>query len=73
MEKITNAINLLINKLNIGAVVSQEQIFGGLINKMYKVETSSGIFAIKLLNSDVIKSEYGVSNHILAEINRKWK
>ena len=67
MEKITNAINLLINKLKLGAVVSQEQIFGGLINKMYKVETSSGIFAIKLLNSDVIKSEYGVSNHILAE------
>ena len=34
---------------------------------MYKVETLSGIFAIKLLNADVIKSEYGVANHILAE------
>ena len=67
MEKITDAINLLINKLKLGAVVRQEQIFGGLINKMYKVETSSGIFAIKLLNPDIIKSEYGVANHILAE------
>ncbi len=67
MEKITDAINLLINKLKLGAVVRQEQIFGGLINKMYKVETSSSIFAIKLLNPDIIKSEYGVANHILAE------
>lgn len=67
LENDLSTINSLIKKLNLGTILNQERIFGGLINKMYKVNTSNGEYAIKLLNPDIMKSKNGRINHILAE------
>ena len=40
---------------------------GGLLNRMYKVNTSNGIYAVKHLNPEVMKRQNAKGNHILAE------
>lgn len=38
-----------------------------LLNRMYKVKTDKGTFAIKLLNSEVMKRQSTIHNHTFAE------
>ena len=71
MEK--NNINLIIKKLlkicNLGNLLENPvRISGGLLNKMYKVIANNGIYAIKLLNPEVMKRKDAKDNHIFAEM-----
>ena len=43
------------------------RVSGGLLNRMYKVSTSTGIYAIKYLNPEVMKRPNAKNNHIFAE------
>jgi len=61
-------IRELINKLQLGTMQEEPiRVTGGLLNRMYKVKTSSGTYAIKHLNSEVMKRKDAKENHILAE------
>ena len=62
------AIFKLVDKLNLGKVVDNiSRVSGGLLNRMYKVETTNGKFAIKWLNPEVMKRQNALNNHIFAE------
>lgn len=65
-------INEIINKLlidcSLGKCLSNPvRVTGGLLNRMYKVETNSGTYAIKMLNPEVMKRSTAMNNHIVAE------
>ncbi len=63
-----NSIEKLLIKCNLGELINEPiRIEGGLLNRMYKVETTTGIYAIKLLNSEVMTRENARDNHIFAE------
>ena len=67
-EDINKLIYNLISKLNLGNIIDNPvRVMGGLLNRMYKVNTTSGIYAIKHLNPEVMKRENARKNHILAE------
>ena len=61
-------INKLIVKLNLGTIIEEPtRVMGGLLNRMYKVTTSTGVYAIKHLNPEVMKRKDAKDNHIRAE------
>lgn len=67
-EDINMLIYNLINKLKLGNIIDEPiRVMGGLLNRMYKVNTTSGIYAVKHLNSEVMKRKDAKKNHILAE------
>lgn len=67
-ENINKLICNLINKLKLGILIDEPvRVMGGLLNKMYMVNTSSGIYAVKHLNTEVMKRKNAKENHILAE------
>lgn len=67
-----NNVNIIIEKLakrcNLGRIIEDPiRVYGGLLNRMYKVRTTTETYAIKLLNPEVMKRENAISNHIFAE------
>lgn len=65
---INELIYKLIDKTGLGKITDEPvRVMGGLLNKMYKVNTTTGIYAIKHLNSEVMKRKNAKENHILAE------
>ena len=67
-DDITTLIYNLINKLNLGNIIGEPaRVMGGLLNRMYKIKTISGIYAVKHLNPEVMKRKNAKENHILAE------
>ncbi|MBR6033790.1 MAG: aminoglycoside phosphotransferase family protein [Clostridia bacterium] len=67
-EDINIIISNLIEKLKLGTLISEPvRVMGGLLNRMYKVNTSSGTYAAKHLNPEVMKRKNAKENHILAE------
>ena len=67
-ENIKLVINKLVDKLNLGNILDEPtRVTGGLLNRMYKVNTSIGIYAIKHLNLEVMKRKDAKDNHIRAE------
>ena len=52
---------------NLGEVISITELTGGLMHKMYKVETSKNIYAIKVLNREVISRPEAYANFIKSE------
>ena len=67
-EDINMLIYNLINKLKLGNIIDEPiRVMGGLLNRMYKVKTTSGIYAVKHLNPEVMKRKDAKKNHILAE------
>lgn len=61
-------IELLLQENGIGNVIKRiEKVTGGLSHRMYKVETDKGIYAIKELNSGVMKREKAYSNFVFSE------
>lgn len=61
-------INKLLKKCDLGGIIEKTtRVSGGLLNRMYKVKTEKGTYAIKLLNPEVMKRENAKSNHIFAE------
>lgn len=66
--EINDVINKLLIDCSLGECLSNPvRVTGGLLNRMYKVETSSGTYAIKLLNPEVMKRSTAMNNHIVAE------
>ena len=61
-------IELFIVKNQLGRLVKNIDIVtGGLSHRMYKVETDNGIYAVKELNSGVMKREKAYSNFVFSE------
>ncbi len=68
IDNINEIIKKLINKCDLGENIEEiKRVSGGLLNRMYKVKTSKGIFAIKFLNPEVMKRADAKNNHIFAE------
>ena len=69
MTEDTHAIiQVLIEKLKLGNLIDKPvRIFGGLLNRMYKAQTTCGTYAIKHLNPEVMKRKNAIQIHILAE------
>ena len=61
-------ISELLIKCDLGSLLeSPEKIEGGLFNKIFKVSTTKGNFAFKLLNLEVIKRKDGIKNILFTE------
>lgn len=54
-------------KFNLGNVFNIEKLTGGLMHKIYKVETEFGIYAIKILNPEVMKRPTAFNNFVVSE------
>ena len=54
-------------KNNLGNVINITKLTGGLMHKMFKVETDKGIYALKLLNPEVMKREDAYNNFVISE------
>jgi len=52
---------------NLGNVVNITKLIGGLMHKMFKVETDKGIYAIKVLNKEVMSREEAYDNFVISE------
>lgn len=66
--EINESINKLLIKCSLGKCLNKPiRVTGGLLNRMYKVVTNSGTYAIKTLNSEVMKRSTAMNNHIVAE------
>lgn len=66
--EIHEIINKLLIECSLGECLSKPvRVTGGLLNRIYKVETANGIYAIKMLNPEVMKRSTAMNNHIVAE------
>lgn len=54
-------------KYNLGTVLNITKISGGLMHKMFKVETTKGIYCIKVLNPEVMSRNGSYGNFVLSE------
>ena len=52
---------------NLGNVININKLTGGLMHKMFKVETNKGIYAIKILNKEVMKRDDAYNNFVISE------
>jgi len=52
---------------NLGIVKNITKLNGGFMHKMYKVETNKGIYAIKLLNPEVMSRKDAYNNFVVSE------
>jgi len=60
-------IDKLCTLINIGKVKNISKITGGLMHKMFKVETDKGIYCIKVLNPEVMNRRDAYNNFIISE------
>ena len=54
-------------KYELGKVLSITKLSGGLMHKMFKVETIKGIYCIKVLNPEVMSRSEAYNNFIVSE------
>ena len=52
---------------NLGDIKNIKKLTGGLMHKMFKVETDKEIYAIKILNPEVMKRETAYNNFVISE------
>lgn len=57
----------LVEKAQLGTIISVEKVTGGLSHRMYKVTTNKGIYAIKELNPGIMKREEAYLNFVFSE------
>lgn len=55
-------------KYNFGKVINISKISGGLMHKMFKVETDKGVYCIKVLNSEVMARSEAYGNFVVSEL-----
>ncbi len=56
-------INNLMESLKLGAVINEPvQVTGGLLHKMYRVNTNKGAYAVKVLNAEIMKRPVAFQN-----------
>lgn len=64
-----SSIEKLVIETKAGNSVKEiRKVSGGLSHRMYKVETDKGIYAVKELNSGVMKREKAYSNFVYSKI-----
>ena len=51
---------------NLGTVKNITKLTGGLMHKMFRVETNKGIYAIKVLNKEVIARKEAYNNFVIS-------
>ena len=66
MVKIMNIENFC-EKYNLGHVINISKISGGLMHKMYKVETDKKIYCVKILNPEVMSRKTAYNNFVISE------
>ena len=54
-------------RYNFGKVINTTKITGGLMHKMFKVETNKGIYCIKVLNPEIMSREEAYNNFVVSE------
>lgn len=54
-------------KYGFGKVISITKIYGGLMHKMFKVETDKGIYCLKVLNPEVMSRKDAYGNFVVSE------
>ena len=59
--------NNLTNKLNLGNIISTTKLTGGLMHQLHKVETDKGVYAIKVLNKEVMARSDAYNNFVISE------
>ena len=65
---INKKIETLIKNNHLGnIVININKVKGGLSHKIFKVETDQGAYAIKELNSGIMKRETAYSNFVFSE------
>ena len=61
-------MNRLIEYLKLGTIVKEVvQVTGGLLHKMYRVSTDKGEYAVKVLNSEIMKRPVALQNTVNSE------
>ena len=61
-------MNCLIEYLNLGTVVKEiAQVTGGLLHKMYRVNTDKGVYAVKVLNPEIMKRPAALRHTVNSE------
>ena len=61
-------ITKLMKSCGLGEVTAEiKPVSGGLMHRMYKVQTSSGIYAVKCLNPEIMKRKTARENYAVAE------
>ncbi len=55
------------NKYDFGKVLNISKLSGGLMHKMFKVETDKGIYCIKVLNPEVMSRKEAYGNFVVSE------
>lgn len=61
-------INNLMNWLKLGAVIEEPiQVTGGLLHKMYRVNTNNNTYAVKVLNTEIMKRSVAFQNTVNSE------
>ena len=60
-------IELFCECYNLGNVLNISKITGGLMHKMFKVETDKGIYCVKVLNQEVMKRDTAYNNFVISE------
>ena len=51
----------------LGEVIKLTKLTGGLMHKMFKVETTTGVYAIKVLNPEVMSRSEAYDNFVISE------
>ena len=54
-------------KYNLGKVLNITKLSGGLMHKMFKVETDKGVYCVKVLNSEVMSRDTAYNNFVVSE------
>jgi len=61
-------ISELMECLDLGAVLEEpKQVAGGLLHKMYRVDTDKGAYAVKVLNPEIMKLPAALRNMVYSE------
>lgn len=61
-------VGKLLQSLALGELLGEPvEVKGGLLHKMYRVSTSNGVFAVKVLNSEIMKRPAALRNTVNAE------
>lgn len=69
MEKEGEKMNIeeFCKKYNFGKVYNISKLSGGLMHKMFKVETEKGTYCIKVLNPEVMNRDTAYNNFVVSE------
>ncbi len=65
--KMEKKINNFCSNFNLGGVLALRPVSGGLLHKMYRVETTSGVYAVKVLNPEIMQRPTALQNTINSE------